>query len=156
MIQQRQSGPKSSHKSTVQNYTLSTKMLKHCVKCKESHIAMRCTLTVFTGKQTKARTLNMEDNTGKEQTGNISPQLEKLNQFNSHCPQRLHCPPLSSSFWPYWDSSGKPDCHSAHCSSYGQPASMCSFCLYPGRRRKDLRKSDTKQTFRVIKCDEKI
>lgn len=48
-------------------------MLKHCVKCKESHNAMRCTLTVFTCKQTKARTLNMEDNTGKEQTGNISP-----------------------------------------------------------------------------------
>lgn len=58
----------------------------------------------------------------------------KLNQLNSRCPQRPHCLLLSSSSWPCWDSSGKPDCHSAHCSSYGQSASMCSFCLYPARR----------------------
>lgn len=62
-----------------------------------------------------------------------------VDQLNSRCPQRPHCLLLSSSSWPCWDSSGKPDCHSAHCSSYGQSASMCSSCLYPARRRKDLR-----------------
>lgn len=92
-------------------------------------------------KQTK-ETKNMKGNSCRTGTnilmGNTAPlMLNTWNQFNSHCPQIRHCWPLSSSFWLCWDSSGKPDYHSARCSSYGQSTSMCSFCPYPDRKRKD-------------------
>lgn len=92
----------------------------------------------------------MKDNICRTQTNmaeNIAPRI-KVNLTNSRCPQRPRCLPLSSSSsWPCWDSSGKPDCHSAHCSSYGQSASMCSFCLYPARGRKDTRQERWCQSF---------
>lgn len=89
----------------------------------------------------------MQD-TDKHGRMHVAPRI-KVNLLNSQYSQRPHCLPLSSSSsWPWWDSSGKPDCHSAHCSSYGQSASMCSFCLYPARGRKDTRQERWRQAFR--------
>lgn len=52
-------------------------------------------------------------------------------QLNSHCPSSPHCCQLPSSFESCWGSSGRPNCHFAHCSSYGQPASRSSSYLCP-------------------------
>lgn len=91
-------------------------------------------------KQTKEiLSPNMEHNRNTTRTNVLTgyKTFGKPEQFNSQCPQTPRCPPLSSSFWPCWDSSGIPDCRSAHCSSYGPLASMCSFSLYPCERGKD-------------------
>lgn len=57
--------------------------------------------------------------------------VDHQNQLNSRCSRKPHFLLPSSSSWPCWGSSGRPDCRSARCSSCGRSASTCSFYLYP-------------------------